>query len=313
MSNKLIHFNHFHFIFIKERAQELSKHLKNILILSVPLTANRVIINALQSAEAILIPNNLKVFGLSTSGALSVYGILTGMALPLILFPSTLTNSVSVMLMPAIAEEQAVKNMTAIKRSVYLTIKYCLLLGILFTGVFLAYGHELGFILFDSYAAGNFIVTLSWICPFLFLTSTLGSILHGLGKTLPTFIINVIGLGIRILFVLIFIPKLGILGYLLGLLISQLLITFLCLIAIHRYVKLTFPFTNWIIKPVFSTILAVGISLGFHYYIRKISFTHEIIPLALSIILLCCSYLFILFMNGSLSYKSFKRIIKKQK
>ena len=43
-----------------------------------------------------------------TSGeALSTYGVLTGMALPLILFPSTITHSVSVMLLPAVAESKA--------------------------------------------------------------------------------------------------------------------------------------------------------------------------------------------------------------
>ena len=42
--------------------------------------------------------------------ALSLYGVLTGMALPCILFPSALTNSISVMLLPTVAELQASQN-----------------------------------------------------------------------------------------------------------------------------------------------------------------------------------------------------------
>lgn len=300
----LIHFSNLQVI--SKGMRNTSAHLRNIILLSLPLTANRVFINVLQSAEAILIPNNLKLYGLNTSGALSVYGILTGMALPLILFPSTLTNSVSVMLMPAIAEEQAVENMSAIKKSIYTTIKYCLLLGILFTGLFLVFGYDLGVILFNSQSAGNFIMTLAWICPFLFLTSTLGSILHGLGKTFPTFIINMVGLGIRIFFVLFFIPIFGITGYLWGILVSQLIIALLCLFILNHYVKLIFPVTDWILKPILSILIATGISLYFNYCMNQISFPHKIIPLFLSILILCGGYLFILLLNGSIHLKALK-------
>ena len=56
-----------------------------------------------------MIPGQLRLYGYTNSESLSVYGILTGMALPMVLFPSVLTNSVSVMLLPAIAEAQEKK------------------------------------------------------------------------------------------------------------------------------------------------------------------------------------------------------------
>ena len=83
--------------------------LKELLPLSLPLTANRVLLNLLQSIEAISIPGKLRQYHLSTSEALSLYGVLNGMALPCILFPSAITNSLSVMLMPTIAEIQTSK------------------------------------------------------------------------------------------------------------------------------------------------------------------------------------------------------------
>ena len=59
---------------------------ENLLRLAVPLSANRIIINILQSIEAIYIPNRLMAYGLNNADALGVYGVLTGMSLPLILF-----------------------------------------------------------------------------------------------------------------------------------------------------------------------------------------------------------------------------------
>ena len=54
-----------------------------------------------------------------------------------------------------------------------------------------------------------------------YLSTTLHSILNGLGKTTSTFFLNVTGLGIRIGFVLFLIPAAGIKGYLWGILFSQ--------------------------------------------------------------------------------------------
>ena len=74
-----------------------------ILILALPLMGNRLVLNLLGSAEAILIPSRLIDYGLTNKEALSIYGVLTSMALPFILFPSALTNSMAVLLLPSAA------------------------------------------------------------------------------------------------------------------------------------------------------------------------------------------------------------------
>lgn len=195
--------------------------LRQIFCMSLPLSANRVLVNLLQSMEAVMIPGQLRQYGYSPSESLSVYGILTGMALPMVLFPSVLTNSVSVMLLPAIAEAQEKKDFRYILTLIKRTCFFSLLLGFGCTMMFLALGRWMGGFLFGNELAGTFIVILGWICPFLYLSTTLHSILNGLGRTTSTFFLNVLGLGIRIGFVLFVIPVAGIKGYLWGLLFSQ--------------------------------------------------------------------------------------------
>lgn len=209
---------------------------KNIALLSLPLSANRVIVNLLQSVESVYIPNRLQAHGMSVASALSVYGILTGMALPLILFPSALTNSVAVLLLPIVSEAESNHNPAMIQKAVHKSIRCCLLLGAVCTTGFFLFGPLAGSLLFQSEAAGSFIRTLSFICPFLYLSATLGSILHGLGRTATTFVCNVIGLSIRLLFVFFAVPLVGIKGYLWGLLCSQLVITGLLLLALREYI-----------------------------------------------------------------------------
>ena len=205
-----------------------------LLQLAVPLSANRLVLNLLQSVEAIYIPNRLMAYGLSNANALSVYGVLSGMSLPLILFPSAITNSISVLLLPIVAEADLNGNHTAVRRAIFTSIRCCLLLGFGCTAMFLLFGRLAGRLLFHSELAGSFILTLSFICPFMYIASTLNSILNGLGKTIQTFLFSVVSLLLRLLFVFFAIPVYGIKGYLWGILASQMLQTALCTVsALH--------------------------------------------------------------------------------
>lgn len=200
--------------------------LREILSLSTPLTISRICINLLASLEAALIPNALKAYGMNPSTALSIYGILNGMALPFILFPNALTGSIALMLLPAVSESQASGELNKLKTAIRKTFTFCILLGCLCLIFFLLFGNFLGKFIFSSSIAGSFLTVLAWICPFLYLNTTLNSVLNGLGKTNITFLLGITGLFIRISFIFFIVPKIGIHGYLFGLLASQLFITF---------------------------------------------------------------------------------------
>ncbi len=208
---------------------------RNLLSLAIPLSLNRTLINFLQSIEAIYIPQCLQRYGYDNAKALGVYGVLTGMALPLILFPSAITNSISVLLLPIVSEAESNGNHQAIRKAVRKSIRYCLLLGSLCTALFLAFGRMAGQLLYHSSLAGSFIITLSFICPFMYIASTLNSILNGLGKTGYTFAFSMVSLLFRLCFVFWAIPVFGIQGYLWGLLASQLMQTGFCVLAVRRY------------------------------------------------------------------------------
>lgn len=213
---------------IRHRCKDCKKHTalltySQLLGMVVPLTANRIVLNLLQSVEAVSIPAGLRSYGYDNATALSVYGVLTGMAFPMIFFPNALTGSVSVMLLPMVSESYAKGDHEGIRRAILRTVKYCFLLGFSCMAVFLCFGRFMGEFLYRSPLAGHFIRTLSLICPFLYLDTTLSSILQGLGLASRLFLINVTSLLVRLLFILLTVPRLGIQGYLYGLLLSQLL------------------------------------------------------------------------------------------
>lgn len=208
-----------------------------ILSMALPLTANRIVLNILQSIESVSIPTKLHIFGYDTTTSLSVYGVLTGMALPFIYFPNALTSSVAILLLPIISENYAVKNLDAVKTATRKTIQYCAVMGLLCMVGFVFLGNWIGVFLFHSPLAGYFITTLGFICPFLYLDTTLSAILQGLGKVGQIFLMNIISLLIRLLFVLCLIPVYGIKAYLWGLLASQLVLCILYIFCLHKNLK----------------------------------------------------------------------------
>lgn len=212
-------------------------HLSRLFRHAFPLTASRVLLNILQSIEAVSIPVFLQYSGMSSSLSLQVYGVLTGMALPCILFPSAITNAVSSMLLPTVAEIQEMKEKRRLQAIISKIACSCIFLGCFCCIFLLISGKWIGIFLFKSPLAGSFILTLSWICPFLYTNTVLLGIINGLGKTTFSFIINFLSLCIRIAGVCLFIPIWGINGYLTGLLISQIFLFLCCILRLIIYIK----------------------------------------------------------------------------
>ncbi len=224
-----MHLNKIHYTFL--HIKNPVHILKNLFRLSIPLTLNKILLTILSSMEVILIPARLQMSGLNSKDAISIYGVFTGMALPLILFPATITNSAAVMLLPSITELQTLGYQKRIQYVIRQIFKYCLLLGGFCMILFLFFGNFLGVFLFHSRTAGIYIHTMSYICPFLYLNTTLTSVLNGLGKSGTCLIHSIISISIRVCFVLFAIPRFGIRGYLYGILCGELVLTLL-----HIYV-----------------------------------------------------------------------------
>ena len=228
----------FSLLFIDKIAIKASwESIKMILIMALPLCTNYLLINLCSSLENILIPKQLNVFGYSSSDALSIYGVLSGIAAPVILFPGVLFNSVCVMLLPAISEAHAKKDNTKISRIISLTTGFGLITGFICTFCFLLSAKFIGSYIFSSDMACNFIRRLCWLCPFMYLSGMLGSILHGLGQPKNVLFANLLASAIKISSILILVPRYGINAYLWGLLIANIFTTLTFLILVRSVNK----------------------------------------------------------------------------
>lgn len=188
---------------------------------SFPLTCNKVVPGIFQGGEAILLPLQLTISGMSMSESLKIYGIITGIALPFIMFPATITNSMSLLLLPTIAKADAEKKGYVIFKTSVISLLMSIGLGIFFTLFFFVEGHNIGNIIFKNNSSGIYLTKMSLVCPFLYANTTMTSILNGLGHVNKTFIYNLISITIRILILLLVVPYYGIIAYIGSILASQ--------------------------------------------------------------------------------------------
>jgi stage V sporulation protein B len=228
----------------------ISSHLQNIAVrwslsykkaaaiasLAIPISLNKIFIGLIATYETIKLPQMLVVSGLSSKEALSIYGVFSSMAIPLIMFPLALTGSVSSLLLPSVSEDESKGNFSHIRKTIIISTLFCFFIGMFCFIFFFIFANFIGEWIFNSDIAASQIRSLSFICPFLYISGSLSSILHGLGKTGSTFIFNLVCSVFRIAFVVLLVPKIGFAGYIYGNLCSQILLDLLIILALRRFI-----------------------------------------------------------------------------
>ena len=100
----------------RKNKMSLKESFKLLLPVFISLTSIKLTISLLHSVESIFIPASLVKYGYTMNEALSVYGIYSGMAMPFIMFPATITMAISTMLLPAVSKEHSSGNKKQIKK-----------------------------------------------------------------------------------------------------------------------------------------------------------------------------------------------------
>ncbi|MBQ3512451.1 MAG: oligosaccharide flippase family protein [Lachnospiraceae bacterium] len=195
----------------------------NLMKESIPITANKFCITLFASFEAILIPKMLLLYYDNLHLAMEEYGQLNGMAMPFLQFPATITNSLALILLPIVSKEASLEKSKRLQKLTRYCTFSCLLLGILCSVFFYFTGPFLGEFVFHSLNAGKMIRRLSLLCPFLYLSSTMGSILNGLNRMTSSFLYHLLSIGLRTFIILIFVPEYGLNAYFIGMLSSSFL------------------------------------------------------------------------------------------
>jgi len=265
-----------------------------ILTIAIPITASRTVSSILKMAENILIPIQLQLFGLSHNSALSTFGMLKGMVMPLLFFPSALLSSLAVTLVPAVSEANAVNGKRRIHHTVSKALKYTLLVGICMICIFISFSYELGIAIYHDKEVGEMLRMLSFICPFMYIQLIVVGILNGLGEQMVPFINSLFDSLISLFFVFFCIPLFGFKAYLCGMAVSSIVVSVLNLHKLLTLTSIVFDYNNWLVKPILS---AIATGLTIHYISSAYIFPYISVGkgVTLAITALICIYFCCLF------------------
>ncbi|NLD47766.1 MAG: stage V sporulation protein B [Clostridiaceae bacterium] len=223
--------------------------IKDILKISVPVSFNRFVTSIMAAVEMILIPRMLLVGGLDYQASIEEYGKLTGMAMPLVFFPSLVTLSLATTLVPAISEALSLKSFKMVNYRISKSIQMTFILGFVFTAIFLVFPDEISDAIYRKEHIGRILYLLSFTSIFIYLQQTLLGILNGLGKQGVSLRNSVIGYAIRIGFVIYCIPTYGIPGYVIGIIVSSAIVCAMNISTVTKTTGMALDIRNWILKP----------------------------------------------------------------
>lgn len=231
--------------------------LREIIRISLPITAGKYLTSLLSTVENLIVPKSLGRFSGNRKSGLETFGLIKGMALPIIFFPASFLLSVSTLLIPEISEQALLKDYNSIRKDVSRVLTITILGSILISGCFFLSAEKIGITLYKSKEAGVLISVLSPIIPVMYLESVVVGILKGLDKQNASFIYSLFDSSIRIVLVLCIVPLFGIDGFIFTMYFSNLFTGSLNFIKLLKVTSVRFKTLDWFLKPLISVVFGV--------------------------------------------------------
>lgn len=266
--------------------------IKKLICITLPVTASACIRSALTMFQHVLVPRGLAACGKSWEAALSSYGALHGMALPVVLFPSAFISSFAGLLIPEVSECIVQKNESRLKRVSYRALTMALIFSIGVSGIMLFFSDELGMLIYNSHETATYIRILAPLIPIMYIDSAVDAVLKGSGHQVYSMNVNIIDTLTACIFALTLIPQLGIQGYIISIYATEILNTTLSLIKMLSVSKMHPKPMHQIFMPILCIVGATNaVNAILHLLHYQLS---GIIDIVLKISLTIVLYIFLL-------------------
>lgn len=215
----------------------------------LPVEGNRLVSSLLRTAETSLVPACLALYAGSRSMALSQFGALRGMAMPLLTFPFSFLATLSGLLMPEIARAHTAQNKSALQSLVGRTMAVTLGISLFAGAFFTLWAVPLAQLIYRDAEVGQYLAWLGPIVPFMYLESMVDGIMKGIGEQLASFRYEMLNSALRLSAILFLLPRFGIAGYAAIVAASN---VFTCLLNLRRMLQvlqMRFCWGEWLVRP----------------------------------------------------------------
>ncbi len=233
--------------------------LRRLLHIALPVAASSYLRSSLKTLENVMIPLALEKSGTSNQNSLKEYGMLKGMVMPILTFPSAFLTAFSTLLVPEISEANALQHQKQVNYTISRVFQLTALFSILVTGIFMMFSEALGLVIYKNQEIGKTLRLLAPLVPLLYFDRVVDGILKGLNQQVSSLKYNIIDSLTRIGMIYYLIPIKGFEGFVLVVFISNILNSFLSIGRLLRVTNLKLRAFRWFVLPIFC-VTAAGIA-----------------------------------------------------
>lgn len=199
---------------------KINKPLKTVLSVTIPIAASAYVTNFLHTGENIIIPMGFVSHGSEYSKALADFGIIRGMAIPALFFPFAFLSSLVSVLIPEISRDNTTDKEAAKKR-ISKVLNLSFVFAIFSGAVFFFLPEQISQLFYRTSEATHAIKILSVVTPLMYIETICDGILKAVGQQTATLRYNIYNSILRIVSVMLVIPRFGVEGYLYILIVSN--------------------------------------------------------------------------------------------
>lgn len=189
----------------------------------LPIWLGALLSGGVHSLENLLLPALLRQAGASAAQALAQYGLLSGLVMPLLMFPAALPAAIGTLMLPRLAQANAQDEKHRVRTLVEQALTASLWIGLLCCGGFLLLGPGVLRFYYHEPAAVGLLMLLSPLLPLHSLDHISDVLLKALGKQRVALGIEFADSLLRIGGILLLVPRAGMRGVLLTLYLSAVL------------------------------------------------------------------------------------------
>lgn len=258
----------------REKEKKTGTVWKNMLRIALPDAVGSEMRSVLTTVEHMLIPKGLKKAGGSVSNAIATYGIVHGMSLPIILYPSVLISSLSGLLVPEISSHYV----SGQHKRIYYIIKRVLHIALIFSigaaGVMFFNAERLSFAFYNSNECSFYIKILAPLIIVMYMDTSVDGMLKGLDQQMSYMKYNIIDAGSCVVMVYFLVPIMGIKGYILVIYLSELINFMLSFRRLSAVSEVEINLLRSIVIPLLS-IISACICSDFAGRFFSLNFSHK--------------------------------------
>ncbi len=198
---------------VRDYSAQKLKLTSRMLKVALPLAVSAYARSALSTLEHLLVPRGLKAAGFSANRALSGYGVIQGMVLPILSFPACILMALAELIIPELTEAQVRGNEGDISKTVSSLIKKGLGYSSAVALVLFIFADKLGVRIYSSPEAGDYLRLLAPLIPIMYTDMVADGCLKGLGQQLWCMGINLLDALLGVLLVWQVLPVFALKGY----------------------------------------------------------------------------------------------------